>query len=86
MRFDRLLRYAMFVTSTCANWKALSIVCSLTIRCKEPPIATVEPTATFGPSGPHLFLELLSAKWACMGKGEVVCVRTTYCEGVIVKV
>ena len=52
----------MFMTSTSAKSKALSKVRSLTTRCKKPPNVMVDPTATFGPSAPHLFLELESAK------------------------
>ena len=74
------------MTSTCANCKCLSMLCSLTTRCSEPPNVIEEPMATLGPSGPHLFFESLSAKCACMGKDDVVCVKITYCEGDIVKV
>ena len=76
----------MVVTSTCANSKVLSMLRSLTIRCNEPPKVIVEPTATFGPSGPHLFFELVSAKCAWIGKGVTVCVNMMYCEGEIVNV
>jgi hypothetical protein len=61
-RLLRVLRYAMLVTSTWANWRRLSMPCSLTTRCKNPPNVIVDPTATFGPSTPHLFLEVLSVK------------------------
>ena len=62
----------MVVTSTCVNSKVLSMLHSLTIHCNEPPKVIVDPTATFGPSGPHLFLELVSAKCAWIEKGAAV--------------
>ena len=58
------------MTSTSAKSKALSKVRSLTTHCKKPPKVMVEPTATLGPSAPHLFFELESAKCPCIGNGE----------------
>lgn len=75
----------MLATSTCVNCKGLSILCSLTTCCREPPKAIEDLTATLSPSAPHLFLEVLSEKSACIRKGDVECVNTTYCVGVIVK-
>lgn len=75
----------MVVTSTCANSKVLSMLRSLTICCNEPPNVIVDPMATLRPSVPHLFLELVSAKCAHIGKGDVVWVRMMYCVGVNVK-
>ena len=60
-------------------------MCCRTTRCNRPPNVTVEPPATFGPSFPHLFLELLSAKWACIGKGEALWVKAMYWFGDMVK-
>ena len=62
----------MVVTSTCANSKVLLMLHSLTIHCNEPPRVIVDPTATFRPSCPHLFLELVSVKCAWTGKGAAV--------------
>ena len=61
------------------------MLCSLTTRWSEPPNVMDDPTATLGPSAPHLFLGELSAKCACTGNGDVVCVKMTYWVGVIVK-
>jgi len=49
------------------DWRSGKIAAST----KVPPIVIEEPTATFGPSIPHLFFELLSANCAWTGKGEV---------------
>ena len=63
---------ATVVTSTCANSNVLSMLHCLMIHCNELPEVIVNPTVTFGPSAPHLFLELVSAKCAWVGKGEAV--------------
>ena len=60
----------MFVTSTWANSKGLSMLCSLTTCCSDLPNVIVVPTVTLGPSGPHRFLESLSEKCAWMEKNE----------------
>jgi hypothetical protein len=44
----------MFETLICANCKGLSMLCSLTTRCNEPPKVIVEPGTTLRPSAPHL--------------------------------
>ena len=86
VRFARVPKYAILATSISANSSRLSMVLSRTILSSKPPKVTVDPTVTFGPSGPQRFLDSQLAKRAWMGKGNVQWLRTMYWFGVIVKV
>ena len=70
-----LPRYVMFVTSIWANWNILLLEWSHVTCCKNPSMVMVDPTTTLGPSFPHHFFELLSAKCALIGNGEFLQVR-----------
>ena len=76
----------MLATSISASSSLLLMFHSHTTLSNKPPKVIVDPMVTFGPSGPHLFLESQLAKCAWIGKGKDEWVRTMYWFGVMANV